>query len=34
MTLKGLQVDPLEYFSAAVLKTLSEDTIYEEDAGK
>ncbi len=29
MTVKGLQVDPLEYFSAAVLKTLSEDTVYE-----
>ena len=29
MTIKGLQVDPLEYFSEAVLKTLSEDTIYE-----
>ncbi len=34
MTVKGLQVDPLEYFSAAVLKTLSEDTIYEEAEGK
>ena len=34
MTVKGLQVDPLDYFSAAVLKTLSEDTIYEESAGK
>ncbi len=34
MTVKGLQVDPLEYFSAAVIKTLSEDSIYEEDAGK
>jgi len=34
MTVKGLQVDPLDYFSAAVLKTLSEDTIYEEGAGK
>ena len=34
MTVKGLQVDPLEYFSAAVLKTLSEDTIYEESQGK
>ena len=34
MTVKGLQVDPLEYFSAAVLKTLSEDTIYEEELGK
>ena len=34
MTVKGLQVDPLEYFSEAVLKTLSEDSIYEEEAGK
>ena len=34
MTVKGLQVDPLEYFSEAVLKTLSEDIIYEENEGK
>lgn len=34
MTVKGLQVDPLEYFSAAVLNSLSEDAIYEEEAGK
>ena len=34
MTVKGLQVDPLDYFSAAVLKTLSEDTVYEESTGK
>lgn len=34
MTVKGLQVDPLEYFSEAVLNTLSEDSIYEESAGK
>lgn len=34
MTVKGLQVNPLDYFSAAVLKTLSEDTIYEEGTGK
>ena len=34
MTVKGLQVDPLDYFSAAVLKTLSEDTVYEENSGK
>ncbi|MBQ8213290.1 MAG: M23 family metallopeptidase [Clostridia bacterium] len=34
MTVKGLQVDPLEYFSAAVIKTLSEDTVYEEEIGK
>ncbi len=29
MTVKGLQVDPLEYFSQAVLETLTEDTVYE-----
>ena len=34
MTVKGLQVNPLEYFSSAVIKTLSEDTIYEEELGK
>ena len=34
MTVKGLQVDPLEYFSEAVLKTLSEDSVYEEIDGK
>ena len=34
MTVKGLQVDPLEYFSAAVLNSISEDEIYEEGAGK
>ena len=34
MTVKGLQVDPLEYFSAAVLETLSEDSIYEDSMGK
>jgi murein DD-endopeptidase MepM/ murein hydrolase activator NlpD len=34
MTVKGLQVDPLDYFSEAVLNALSEDSIYEEDAGK
>ena len=34
MTVKGLQVDPLEYFSEAVLKTLSEDVVYEENEGK
>ncbi len=32
MTVKGLQVDPLEYFSAAVIKPLSEDTVYEDSA--
>ena len=34
MTVKGLQVDPLEYFSEAVLNMLSEDTIYEGNEGK
>ena len=34
MTVKGLQVDPLEYFSKAVLNSLSEDAIYEEGTGK
>ena len=34
MTVNGLLVDPLEYFSAAVIKTLSEDTIYEQELGK
>jgi len=32
MTVKGLQVDPLEYFSTAVIKVLSEDTVYEDSA--
>ena len=34
MTVKGLQVDPLDYFSAAVKETLSEDSIYEDSTGK
>ena len=34
MTVKGLQVDPLEYFSEAVINTLTEDTIYEGTVGK
>ncbi|MBQ8310671.1 MAG: M23 family metallopeptidase [Clostridia bacterium] len=34
MTVKGLQVDPLEYFSEAVLSTLTEDSIYEAELGK
>ena len=34
MTVKGLAVDPLEYFSEAVVKSLSEDTIYESELGK
>ena len=34
MTIKGLQVDPLEYFSEAVIATLTEDSIYESELGK
>ncbi len=34
MTVKGLQVDPLEYFSQAVLSTLTEDTAYESGNNK
>ncbi len=33
MTVKGLQVDPLKYFSEAVLSTLTEDSIYESELG-
>ena len=29
MTVKGLQVDPLEYFSQEVLSAITEDSIYE-----
>ena len=29
MTVKGLQADPMEYFSESVIATLSEDDIYE-----
>lgn len=32
MTVKGLQVDPLDYFSKTVVATLSEDTAFEESA--
>lgn len=32
MTVKGLQVNPLEYFSKAVVATLSEDTAFEQSA--
>lgn len=32
ITVAGLQVDPLEYFSDAVIATLSKDTAYEENA--
>ncbi len=34
MTVKGLQVDPLDYFSTAVLETLTENSIYENEAAK
>lgn len=34
MTVKGLQVDPLEYFSRDVLSAITEDTIYETEADK
>ncbi len=34
MTVKGLQVDPLEYFSQSVLNSLSQDNIYEGTTGK
>ena len=34
MTVKGLQVDPLDYFSSAVLKTLTDEVGYEESTGK
>ena len=34
MTVKGLQVDPLEYFSQSVLNSLSEDDVYENTDGK
>ena len=34
MTVKGLQVDPLEYFSKEVLSALTEDTIYESEMDK
>ena len=30
MTVGGLQVDPLDYFSKSVLNTLTEDEIYED----
>ena len=34
MTVKGLQVDPLDYFSKEVLSALTEDSIYEGEADK
>ena len=34
MTVKGLQVDPLEYFSKEVLSAITEDSIYESEMDK
>ena len=34
MTVKGLQVDPLEYFSQEVLNAITEDSIYESEIDK
>ena len=34
MTVKGIQVDPLEYFSKDVLSALTEDSIYESEFDK
>lgn len=34
LTVGGLQVDPMDYFSEAVKSALSEDSIYEESDGK
>ena len=34
MTVKGLQVNPLDYFSAAVIASLSEDASHEAGAGE
>ena len=34
MTVKGLQVDPLEYFSKEVLSAITEDSIYESESNK
>ncbi len=34
LTVKGLQVDPLEYFSESVRTALTEDSIYETEDGK
>ncbi|MBQ9784928.1 MAG: M23 family metallopeptidase [Clostridia bacterium] len=34
MTVKGLQVDPLDYFSTAVRESLTENSIYENEAAK
>ena len=34
MTVKGIQVDPLEYFSRDVLSAITEDSIYESETDK
>lgn len=34
MTVKGLQVNPLEYFSKAVVSTLSQDTAFEQSVNE
>lgn len=34
MTVKGLQVDPLEYFSKEVRSVLTEDSVYESEVDK
>lgn len=34
MTVKGLQVDPMDYFSQAVIASLSKDTAFEDETGK
>ena len=34
MTVKGIQVDPLEYFSKEVLSAITEDSIYESETDK
>ena len=34
MTVKGIQVDPLEYFSEAVLASITQDTSFEQSIGQ
>ena len=34
MTVKGIQVDPLEYFSTAVLASITQDTSFEQTIGQ
>ena len=34
MTVKGLQANPMDYFSEAVISVLSEDDVYENEQGK